>query len=452
MLRLADLGRLSWGNVTEHKKRSLLVVVTMSVLFGLLFGMNFMLAGLRDTLVGVDTQATDGKVYIDLVYMRWFSGGEEADVVEVADMKTALARASEEAAQYGGKALGREFYFESKDGARMRAVDLAVAKNFISSDLADVPQDKVPVLVSNTAQLTAEQRELLETTYDKVGVIPHIVMLDQLSLPGLNPLNLVLEHIQVSNIYNVSTPIAIVDDGSDAVKTYLEQQGFTTPTTEELVDGKDGPIMVTRAPKTPAEVVVFGDYKAARKYYEAAQRGDVAQYIKVDGKYYYLEVMSAVNNPVGIMSGYETAQLLLMVSQIVLAIVAVIVATLTLIHLIDDDVATVALYRSLGATNTDIGIIYLLYLLELCLMTIIASVCVGLVIVLGMTLMSAQVLAKNLQEAYAQADSPHISLMGLSGEIWWLIAMIIMIAPITLALVRKRFSAKHVAKKIRDIE
>ena len=373
-------------------------------------------------------------------------------MVEVADMKTALARASEEAAQYGGKALGREFYFESKDGARMRAVDLAVAKNFISSDLADVPQDKVPVLVSNTAQLTAEQRELLETTYDKVGVIPHIVMLDQLSLPGLNPLNLVLEHIQVSNIYNVSTPIAIVDDGSDAVKTYLEQQGFTTPTTEELVDGKDGPIMVTRAPKTPAEVVVFGDYKAARKYYEAAQRGDVAQYIKVDGKYYYLEVMSAVNNPVGIMSGYETAQLLLMVSQIVLAIVAVIVATLTLIHLIDDDVATVALYRSLGATNTDIGIIYLLYLLELCLMTIIASVCVGLVIVLGMTLMSAQVLAKNLQEAYALADSPHISLMGLSGEIWWLIAMIIMIAPITLALVRKRFSAKHVAKKIRDIE
>ena len=152
------------------------------------------------------------------------------------------------------------------------------------------------------------------------------------------------------------------------------------------------------------------------------------------------------------MSGYETAQLLLMVSQIVLAIVAVIVATLTLIHLIDDDVATVALYRSLGATNTDIGIIYLLYLLELCLMTIIASVCVGLVIVLGMTLMSAQVLAKNLQEAYALADSPHISLIGLSGEIWWLIAMIIMIAPITLALVRKRFSAKHVAKKIRDIE
>ena len=93
MLRLADLGRLSWGNVTEHKKRSLLVVVTMSVLFGLLFGMNFMFAGLRDTLVGVDTQATDGKVYIDLVYMRWFSGVEEADVVEAADMKTALVRA-----------------------------------------------------------------------------------------------------------------------------------------------------------------------------------------------------------------------------------------------------------------------------------------------------------------------------------------------------------------------
>ena len=85
-------------------------------------------------------------------------------------------------------------------------------------------------------------------------------------------------------------------------------------------------------------------------------------------------------------------------------------------------------------------------------MTIIASVCVGLVIVLGMTLMSAQVLAKNLQEAYALADSPHISLMELSGEIWWLIAMIIMIAPITLVLVRKRFSAKYVAKKIRDME
>ena len=61
-LRLRDAIRIRWGNVAEHKGRSLLTVATIAVLFGLVLGVNFVLQGLEDTIVAASVISTEGKV------------------------------------------------------------------------------------------------------------------------------------------------------------------------------------------------------------------------------------------------------------------------------------------------------------------------------------------------------------------------------------------------------
>ena len=47
-LKFSDALRLSWSNIAEHKKRSVAIIVTISILFGAIMGFNFMLEGLRE--------------------------------------------------------------------------------------------------------------------------------------------------------------------------------------------------------------------------------------------------------------------------------------------------------------------------------------------------------------------------------------------------------------------
>ena len=63
-LRFSDALRLSWSNIAQHKKRSAIIVLTISVLFGVVMGFNFMLQGLRGTILDAALQANDGKVYL----------------------------------------------------------------------------------------------------------------------------------------------------------------------------------------------------------------------------------------------------------------------------------------------------------------------------------------------------------------------------------------------------
>ena len=61
-LRLPDAMRLSWANIAEYKGRSVVVVATVAILFGLVMGVNFLLRGLEVTLLDASVAKTGGKV------------------------------------------------------------------------------------------------------------------------------------------------------------------------------------------------------------------------------------------------------------------------------------------------------------------------------------------------------------------------------------------------------
>lgn len=136
--------------------------------------------------------------------------------------------------------------------------------------------------------------------------------------------------------------------------------------------------------------------------------------------------------------------------EIVLLVVAVVVATLTFAHLIDNDAATVALYRSMGASTGNIYAIYFLYLVELCLLAVVASVGIGLILAGVVAVLDAGGLAVRLQEYYGLIVAPRVRLVGIDHGFWAVTGMIMLVAPLVLALTSRRFGAKHIAKKLKE--
>lgn len=59
-------------------------------------------------------------------------------------------------------------------------------------------------------------------------------------------------------------------------------------------------------------------------------------------------------------------------------------------------------------------------------------------------------LAVRLQEYYGLAVAPRVRLVGIDRRFWEVAGMIMLVAPLVLALTSRRFGAKHIAKKLKE--
>ena len=150
------------------------------------------------------------------------------------------------------------------------------------------------------------------------------------------------------------------------------------------------------------------------------------------------------------MSSFNMQRVLLLAAGVVLLIVATLIAVMSFAHLIDQDAATVALYRAMGASTGDIYLVYFLYLVELCLLAMVATVVIAFGLIAGLAVTSVGALAERLQEFYGLMELPQVTLFRLNGAFWAILVVILAVAPLTLVLTMRRFSAKHLAKKMKE--
>ena len=255
-LKFSDALRLSWSNIAEHKKRSVAIVLTISILFGVIMGFNFMLEGLRETILGAALQANDGKVYLDVGYQELAGFGPGR--VEKVDSEAKLDEFIKEGVtRYHGKIIGEKLNYQFNN--IFETITPAVAESISGEiDLSSVPEDKVAVLMpAETSQYAAVDRG----DYYIVGTYP-ATQQGSPTLPGLNPVNLLLSMVYGSGIN--ARPL-IIDNDSEAVHNYflkLAQQkvysGSPYASAEEYLE--------TVVPQT-RYIVEFPNYESAVNYY-----------------------------------------------------------------------------------------------------------------------------------------------------------------------------------------
>ena len=439
-LKFSDALRLSWSNIAEHKKRSVAIVLTISILFGVIMGFNFMLEGLRETILGAALQANDGKAYLEVGYQELAGFGPGR--VEKVDSEAKLDEFIKEGVtRYHGKIIGEKLNYQFNN--IFETITPAVAESISGEiDLSSVPEDKVAVLMpAETSPYAAVDRE----DYYIVGTYP-ATQQGSPTLPGLNPANLLLSMVYGSGI---NARPWIIDNDSEAVHNYflkLAQQkvysGSPYASAEEYLE--------TVVPQT-RYIVEFPNYEnAVNYYYDIYAEKNIPKNVEIGDRKYELLNMDTFGRVIYLESDFNNLQFMLTAIEILFIVIAILVATFTFAHLIDQDAATIALYRSLGASTGSIYLIYFLYLVELCLLAVLSCILIAFIIVGVMWLCNAGALAERLKEYYILKDLPKVNLFGFNGMFFWIIGAIMIIAPISLVLTMRRFSVKHIAKKLKE--
>lgn len=450
-LKFWDALNLSWRDIVQHKGRSAIIVLTISVLFGILMGVNFVLRGLEVSALNASVTRADGVAYVSSYHKDVTTGKQTNN-------KEAIQRRLKD---NHGVVVGflKDYSFQEPLSLvpfiSIQVVDYSAVEAFVTTDLARVPEGKVPVLAPEGGfQIDGDNpwydwlRSEIEERYYIVGYLPTGGKAeDDRSLydygigegnnytptvPGFNLLNLVLGNISSGG---TGYQPLLIDDGSDVVTKYLDEkvaiwreaqqeqieewQRHDEPQVTELVIAKfSNPLDVIgyTAIEFDSEVVVGG----------------------------------FVTNSSGIAQAFHMNWMMLVVIEVIILIVAVVIATFTFAHLVDQDANTIALYRSMGATANNIYLIYFLYLLELCLLALVVSFLLGVVVVGVMAWMNAGALAEKWQSFWALSELPKVSLFGIDWHFWMVVIVMLLIAPTALIFTQGRFSSKHIAKQLKE--
>ena len=447
-LKLSDAFRLSWSNIAGHKKRSAAIIITISILFGAIMGFNFMLQGLRETILDAALQANDGKVYLETGYQN-ISSINEGDFTELEDLEAAQKIVRDTVADYHGKIIGEMTTYQLGNTRWVINQAVADAVGELDMSLDELKPDQIPFLAPEFEDAHFQGYLWNNGKKDehlvRVGAYPSTEA-GSPTLPGFNPLNLLLGMVHGSA--TAAQPI-IIDDGSGKVVDYLNSIAQT-----RVEDGtyEDIAQVFKDWPPEMRYIAVFDNYDDAVAYYYDAygNNSNSPKYVQIDEKKYSILNMDIFGRVIYIRLDFDNLQFMLTTIEVLFIVIAILIATFTFAHLIDQDAATVALYRSLGASTGNIYLIYFLYLVELCLLAVLTCIMIAFVIVGVMWMLNAGALAERLKEYYILEDLPKVNLFGFNSAFFGVVGSIMLVAPFSLLLTMRRFSAKHIAKKLKE--
>lgn len=184
----------------------------------------------------------------------------------------------------------------------------------------------------------------------------------------------------------------------------------------------------------------------------------LVKFIEVKQAYEFLEnagkknraAHEVISNHVGIYGRFVRMRHVVKANKYILLVVAVIITVFTLAHLLSQEVATVALYRALGATTEDVMLIYFLVLLELMVGAVVFAVGLGLILAGIVTVTNAEMLGAALVRFYRVKSLGPVVLIGLNSRILNIGYLMILVAPLSFVLTADQISRKKLARRMKE--
>lgn len=443
-MRTLDYLRLGAAGMKAHKKRALVVVMIVGLLFGVVAAGAFFLQGLEKVALAEMLTPTEGKVLV-MSSVDTRACGEDCEVAaEVEKMK-------EKVGEYGGEVVpaavrqtAEGMFYVVDEGVFMEVfsgVKAASAESEggeamtvvvpleVAAELAgiEMPESGTSVAERMVAIYKVREETLGRTVesetgarYEVAGILPGGVYATDLSLVYVgqsgNPLNMLFGQVKtgVSQSFGVGQA-----EGMD-----VEATGMV--------------------------LAVFEDIEAAEGYY----RDEVNYCAEVDrmmgrcSEEYRYQVAAAVADPLGTYDNLQQVWSVFKIAAAVLAAIAVLIALSTYVRLLGGDVKIIALYHAMGATGWQIRLVYLTYLVMLSMLAVGFAVILGLGLAAGLSLVNMAA----LKEVFAMGFGvvmEGIWLVGWGGVIWWLAGALLIAAGLAVLLGNGNFASKGLAKRMK---
>lgn len=441
-MRTLDYLRLGAAGMKAHKKRALVVVMIVGLLFGVVAAGAFFLQGLEQVALAEMLAPTEGKVLV-MSSVDTRACGEDCEVAaEVGKMKDKIG-------EYGGEVVPAAvrqtvegmFYMvdegvfgEVFSGVKAEAsgedeVMTVVVPLEVAAELAgiEMPESGASVAERMVAIYKVREETLGRTVesetgarYEVAGILPGGVYATDLSLvyagQSGNPLNMLFGQ----------------------VKTGVSQS-FGVGQAEDVDAEAMGMVLA-----------VFEDIEAAEGYY----RDEVNYCAEVDrmmgrcSEEYRYQVAAAVADPLGTYDNLQQVWSVFKIAAAVLAAIAVLIALSTYVRLLGGDVKIIALYHAMGATGWQIRLVYLTYLVMLSVLAVGFAVILGLGLAAGLSLVNMAA----LKEVFAMGFGvvvEEIWLVGWSEVIWWLAGALLAAAGLAVVLGNGNFAGKELGKRMK---
>lgn len=441
-MRMLDYLRLGAAGMKAHKKRALVVVMIVGLLFGVVAAGAFFLQGLEQVALAEMLAPTEGKVLV-MSSVDTRACGEDCEVAaEVEKMKEKIGEYGGEVVPAAVRQMAEGMFYVVDEGvfgevfsgvkAEMSGEDEAMTVLVpleVAAVLAgiEMPESGASVAERMVAIYKVREETLGRTVesetgagYEVAGILPGGVYATDLSLvyagQSGNPLNMLFGQVKTG-----------------------ASQSFGVGQAEDVDAEAMGMVLA-----------VFEEIEAAEGYY----RDEVNYCAEVDrmmgrcSEEYRYQVAAAVADPLGTYDNLQQVWSVFKIAAAVLAAIAVLIALSTYVRLLGGDVKIIALYHAMGATGWQIRLVYLTYLVMLSMLAMGFAVILGLGLAAGLSLVNMAA----LKEVFAMGFGvvmEEIWLVGWSGVIWWLAGALLAAAVLAVMLGNGNFAGKELGKRMK---
>ncbi|MBQ3464242.1 hypothetical protein IJH27_00160 [Candidatus Saccharibacteria bacterium] len=456
-MKLIELIKLGHRSVSAHKKRSLITIFLISILSGAFLSFIFLIEGLVKTIDDYSKNLRGDSSVITLTTNCKSAG----DCSSASTLETLVA---EKARPYGGKTLVslESAYFIPEEYLRplvevslaslkseetsprlYRIVSLETAASLADPSsnsrtgstkvysLSEINSIKNSVLgkefvethqffsSAETAEGDSATYEEVTVSYVVVGVVgtSEVDLSEAVNFDSHGPFSLVFQNIRSGVAHND----IYIDDGSELVTSLKSYKEYAVP----------------------AVLTKFTSTLSAFNYYD---HEDCSANINCSGEY---SVSEWIGGSLAVRSSIKSSMLVIYLVGAIVTLATLTISVFSFIRLVNENAGSAALYHSLGASNLDIFLIYLSYLIEICLMSIILSSVIGLIIAVVMSSQYSLELSDLLTSMFARDVSVEY-LFGFGTEVLVVYGAILLSAPLCSLLTLDQLSAANIAKRLKE--
>lgn len=441
-MKITDYLRLGLAGMKAHKKRALVVMMIVGLLFGVVAAGAFFLQGLENVALAEMLAPTEGKVLV-MSSVDARACGEDCEiVVEVGKMKKKIA-------EYGGEVISAAVR-QTEEGVLYVLDEEVFTSVFTGISVADRDSEVMTVAVPLERAAELAGIELPESDATVAERIASIAKVREETLgrtvEGETGTRYYIAEILPGGVYTMDLSLVAVGQNGNPlnmifgqVKTGMSQSFGVESGAEDVNVEAMGMVLAA-----------FDNIEVAERYYrdEANYCAEIDRMLGRCDEGYRYQVVAMVSDPLGTYDNLQQAWLVFNIAAGVLVAIAVLIALSTYVRLLGGDVKIIALYHAMGATGWQIRLVYLTYLVILSVLAMVFAVILGL----GLAAVLSLVNMAALKEVFAMGFgvvTKGIWLVGWSEVIWWLAGALLVAALLAVLLGNGNFASKGLAKRMK---
>ena len=395
-MMLIDAITLGVKKITSHKKRSLMSVITVGVLFSLLFFSTILYAGFKNLLFESSLGATGGEAILAF---------GQCDFNE--DKCSSVSEMREQAELYAKK-----YQADFKGEIKIYKTQLTDDEKAIQNAMANQYQDYHP---QEYRYITVFPEIFIDGIKKKNA---HSASIEEIPSFIKNPGEFNFLELMFSN---VNKQISIVPPETDLQKQKSACAMDGDSCNNELVFVRP--------------VLSFKNIDNAIAFYEENNSAET--------------IIEPIGNVISIYNSYGIVKKLLSTVGTILVIISVVIMVFTFIKLINEESSNIALYRSIGAKPRDVFGIFSTYIIGLCSSALVFSVLAGGISAIFYSTINASKISDILSQTY-MTDIQTGILIGFDTSLIFLVVAIYFSGVTCLILTIDQLSLKNISKRLKQ--